>query len=388
MCKNLATKPIIFASFASVENVPIFSAETGTSTGACAPSQSNIFKLTLLLDASLKDSIPKPGQFYLLRRRPSNAFLFRPISVHAVKQNADGSFLVIFLILKKGTGTKELCALDDLLGAENFCADNLHATKNLCTDKFYGADNSCAQNAHAAENLQDINLYGENNLCAENLHCADNLQADNLGTANLHVAEKSCGTNKSSTQKCAQIAIDLVGPLGNTFCLQDDFDAQTSPSKTSAPQTSAQANAPKKIALIGGGIGIAPIAGFASTIKPSHYDGFASFKTGSYGLDNLPAQNWRISTEDGSVGTKGMLPQIFNEENVANYKAVYACGPTPLLKYVQNLCKSANVKCFLSLEEHMACGVGACLGCTVTTTKGNKRCCKDGPVFAGEEIIF
>lgn len=177
---------------------------------------------------------------------------------------------------------------------------------------------------------------------------------------------------KGTAELCSLATNDellMIGPLGNSFL---------PPNKN------------KKLAIIGGGIGVAPVAGFASTLQPSTYDFFASFKTGVYGIENVHAKNLYITTDDGSVGTKGMLPTVFNEELLQkeNYDLVYACGPEPMLKYVQQLCIKNNVKSFLSMEARMACGVGACLGCTINTTNGNKRCCKDGPVFDGETLIF
>ena len=85
-----------------------------------------------------------------------------------------------------------------------------------------------------------------------------------------------------------------------------------------------------------------------------------------------------------------MLPAILTAETLKEkgYTVVYACGPVPMLKYVQSICKEAGVKAYFSMENRMACGVGACLGCTIKTTEGNKRCCKDGPVFPAEILIF
>ena len=164
-------------------------------------------------------------------------------------------------------------------------------------------------------------------------------------------------------------SITLTGPLGNGF---------------SAPASN------EKVAIIGGGIGVAPVAGFASTLEEKSYDFFACFKSGSYGIEDVKANKLFITTDDGSVGVKGMLPAVFNADLISKegYTAVYACGPEPMLKYVQQICKEMGIKCFLSMEARMACGVGACLGCTINTTEGNKRCCKDGPVFDGDILIF
>ncbi len=163
--------------------------------------------------------------------------------------------------------------------------------------------------------------------------------------------------------------IELIGPLGNTFPEPKFGD---------------------KVCIVGGGIGIAPVAGFASTLPKKSYDFFACFKSGSYGLDYIEPNELTITTDDGSAGIKGMLPAALTVQTIKEkgYTHLYACGPTPMLAYLQKICAEAGIKSYLSMENRMACGVGACLGCTITTTQGNKRCCKDGPVFDGEILQF
>lgn len=170
--------------------------------------------------------------------------------------------------------------------------------------------------------------------------------------------------------------VELTGPLGNTFTLPMDIF----PAVSEDPQ----------IAIIGGGIGVAPVANFASTLPEKSYDFFASFKHKSYGLENVKPSNLIITTDDGNEGIHGMLSAAFTKQKIkeAGYKAVFACGPTPMLAYIKDLCDECSVKCFLSLEKKMLCGVGACLGCTITTKVGNRRVCKDGPVFDAADVIF
>ena len=92
-----------------------------------------------------------------------------------------------------------------------------------------------------------------------------------------------------------------------------------------------------------------------------------------------------ISTEDGSVGEKGLVTanSILNND----FDVVYCCGPTPMMKAVSEWAKERNIKCYVSLENRMACGIGACL-CCVTDTKdmGNVCVCTYGPVFDANEI--
>ncbi len=161
--------------------------------------------------------------------------------------------------------------------------------------------------------------------------------------------------------------INLLGPCGNCF-----------------------PKAMSKACIIGGGIGVAPVAGFAETLPAGSYDFFASFKSGSYGLEHIKPAKLTITTDDGSVGLHGMLPAALTEETLrqGNYSAIYACGPTPMLAYVKKVAEAAGLPCYLSLESHMACGVGVCLGCTIQTTEGKKRCCTEGPVFYSRILDF
>ena len=173
--------------------------------------------------------------------------------------------------------------------------------------------------------------------------------------------------------------INLIGPCGNRFPRPMVECAQGACIETT-----------RKVLIIGGGIGVAPVAGFAETLPEKSYDFYASFKSGSYALENVKADKLVITTDDGSVGVHGMLPVALTEDTLrqGNYSEVFACGPTPMLAYIQKICQAVGVKCWLSMEAHMACGVGVCLGCVIDTTEGKKRCCKEGPVFDGDILIF
>jgi dihydroorotate dehydrogenase (NAD+) catalytic subunit len=178
---------------------------------------------------------------------------------------------------------------------------------------------------------------------------------------------KGIGTKElSALQKDDEISI--LGPLGNVFPKPENG----------------------KALIIGCGIGIAPVAGFAESLKDKTYDFYASFRSGKYGLEYIKPDKLVITTDDGSEGIKGMLPTALSVETLKdnNYSAVYVCGPAPLLEYVKQISEEAGIVCYLSMESRMACGVGVCLGCTIDTTEGNKRCCKDGPVFDSRIIKF
>ena len=101
-----------------------------------------------------------------------------------------------------------------------------------------------------------------------------------------------------------------------------------------------------------------------------------------------------VATEDGSCGTKGTVIDAIKEAGVDG-KVIYACGPMPMLKALAEYAEAHDMEAQISLEERMACGIGACLGCICKTKKkdhhtnvNNQRICKDGPVFDAKEVVF
>ncbi|MCR4790592.1 MAG: dihydroorotate dehydrogenase [Treponemataceae bacterium] len=189
-------------------------------------------------------------------------------------------------------------------------------------------------------------------------------------TVQFMILEKGQGTQELCHMNVGDKMV-VIGPLGTPW-----------------PQASEEEMG--KICIVGGGIGVAPVANFASSLPAKSYDFYASFKSGSYGLDYVDAANLKITTDDGSVGIHGMLPAALSKEAVekAGYKVIYACGPGPALAYVKNLAEELGIKCWISMEHRMLCGLGACLGCTIETKEGLKRCCKDGPVFDARILDF
>lgn len=170
----------------------------------------------------------------------------------------------------------------------------------------------------------------------------------------------------------AGASIDVLGPLGNGFTLEGS-----------------------KALLIGGGIGIPPMLELAKALREKEIDVqvvlgyrdvlFLNREFEAYG-------NVYVSTEDGSFGTKGNVIDAI-KENKLEADVIYACGPTPMLKGVKAYGLEHQITTQLSLEERMACGVGACLGCVCKTKEknpltqvNNKRICKDGPVFYAQEV--
>lgn len=193
-------------------------------------------------------------------------------------------------------------------------------------------------------------------------------------TVQFMILEKGEGTKELCHMNTGE-PIVVIGPLGTPW---------------PRPENKIISVQKPKIAIVGGGIGVAPVANLASSLPDGSYDFYASFKSGSYGLENANPAHLFITTDDGSVGIHGMLPVAFSEEAVkkAGYELIYACGPTPALAYVKNLAEKLGIKCWISMEHRMLCGLGACLGCMVETSEGLKRCCKDGPVFDSKILEF
>jgi dihydroorotate dehydrogenase electron transfer subunit len=158
--------------------------------------------------------------------------------------------------------------------------------------------------------------------------------------------------------------IEVLGPLGN------GFDSE----KISG-----------KVAIVAGGIGIAPMIQLAKEIKNCKIDIYAGFRSESYGIEALKdcVDKVHISTEDGSEGYKGYVTDLINVEN---YDMVLCCGPEIMMYKVLRKCREFKVPIYVSMEKHMACGVGACLVCTCKTKDGHKRTCKEGPVFSGDYL--
>ena len=160
--------------------------------------------------------------------------------------------------------------------------------------------------------------------------------------------------------------LNIQGPLGNTFQVE---------------------NISGKVGIITGGIGIAPMEFVVKSLKVDSIDFHCGFRNKSYLIDEIKGYvtNIDISTETGSEGYKGYVTDLFKPEN---YDVVLCCGPEVMMNKVIKMCNDKNVRLYVSMEKHMACGIGACLVCTCKTIDGNKRTCKDGPVFLGSEVIL
>lgn len=159
--------------------------------------------------------------------------------------------------------------------------------------------------------------------------------------------------------------INITGPLGNGFNVNEKLG---------------------KVALVIGGIGIAPMLQVAKELKQNGnsevIDLYAGFRDEVYLINDFEkyVDNINLATNTGKHGIKGFVTDILDAKK---YDVVLCCGPEIMMKKVIELCKDAGIKVYVSMEKHMACGVGACLVCTCKTKDGHKRTCKDGPVFDG-----
>ncbi|MDD2752053.1 MAG: dihydroorotate dehydrogenase electron transfer subunit [Candidatus Omnitrophica bacterium] len=175
--------------------------------------------------------------------------------------------------------------------------------------------------------------------------------------------------------------LDVIGPLGNGF----DFQL------------------PRRKVLVAGGMGVVPLLFLAQKLTECQVSSAKYRTTVLIGAKNkaqiICARDFKkfgcevlIATDDGSKGFKGKVTDLLKKflRGTSNRLdgTIYSCGPKLMLKEVAKLSQDFNIPAQISLEEHMACGIGACLGCAVETKQGFKRVCKEGPVFNAEEIIW
>ncbi len=178
------------------------------------------------------------------------------------------------------------------------------------------------------------------------------------------------GTREFS-QLTAGDTVEILGPLGNGFPLEEGHAI-----------------------VVGGGIGVPPMLELAKQLT-----GTVTAVMG-YRNDDLflteeftdVAAELIIATDDGSVGTHGTVVDAI-KENELTADVIYACGPKPMLRALAAWASEEGIKCYVSMEERMACGIGACLGCVCQSTElddhshvKNKRVCADGPVFLSTEV--
>jgi dihydroorotate dehydrogenase electron transfer subunit len=171
------------------------------------------------------------------------------------------------------------------------------------------------------------------------------------------------GTQSLSSLKTGD-KINLVYPLGNTFTI----------------------GGIKNALLAGGGCGIAPMLYLARHLHKSNIPTtiLLGGRTSSDVLEVEQFQKYgevHISTDDGSLGEKGFITKNSVLNKIGSFERMFSCGPLPMMKVIAAIAKANQVDCEVSLENTMACGIGACLCCVTETTGGNKCVCTEGPVF-------
>ena len=197
---------------------------------------------------------------------------------------------------------------------------------------------------------------------------------EDSGSLRLVFRIAGAGTAEFSGLKSGD-TVDIVGPLGNGFPLERAED--------------------RRVFLIGGGIGIPPMIQLEHALEDS---GRAAEVTAVLGyrderfLEGDFSCRCQIATEDGSAGTKGNVLDAIRDSGL-RADVIYACGPTPMLRALKQYAEEEGIECWLSLEEKMACGIGACLSCVCRSTEkdghsqlNNKRVCTEGPVFRSTDI--
>lgn len=178
------------------------------------------------------------------------------------------------------------------------------------------------------------------------------------------------GTREFSKMKQGD-TLEVMGPLGNGFTMKEG-----------------------KAILVGGGIGIPPMLELAKQLS-AEKTVVLGYRDELFLKDEFEkTAEVAVATEDGSFGTKGTVIDAIRE-NAITGDIIYACGPMPMLKALAEYAREHNMEAQISLEERMACGIGACLGCICKTKEkdhhtnvNNSRICKDGPVFDAKEVVF
>lgn len=180
------------------------------------------------------------------------------------------------------------------------------------------------------------------------------------------------GTEEFSQRKEGE-TLEIMGPLGNGFPMEEIKG--------------------KRVFLMGGGIGIPPMV---ETAKEAEADVsiIVGYRNSDTFLKTELEENGKliIATEDGSVGTRGNVLDAVRENGLEG-DVIFACGPTPMLRAIKEYAQDKKMICYVSMEERMACGIGACLACVCKSKDvdahsnvKNKRICKDGPVFLSTEV--
>lgn len=179
---------------------------------------------------------------------------------------------------------------------------------------------------------------------------------------------EGAGTKELSRLE-AGMELDILGPLGHGFSVDE-------------------AEAGDTALLVGGGIGVPPLYELscqlaAKGVKVVHVLGFQTESAVFYEQEFSKNGETYVATVDGSYGIKGFVTDIIKD---LEFDCIFTCGPTPMLRAIEQ--GYPNKKVFLSLEERMGCGVGACFACVCHSGDSYKKVCSDGPVFRAGEVVI
>ncbi|MCQ6274031.1 dihydroorotate dehydrogenase electron transfer subunit [Bacillus sp. V3B] len=187
--------------------------------------------------------------------------------------------------------------------------------------------------------------------------------------------QEGSGTTLLAKKQSGDV-VDVLGPLGHGFPIEETHPGETA-------------------LLVGGGIGVPPLFELSHQLSDKgvrviHVLGFQTKNAIFYESEFATLGETYVATADGSYGTKGFVTDVITEKGLS-FDTLYSCGPTPMLKALET--NFADKKVFLSLEERMGCGIGACFACVCHTADDKdghsyKKVCSDGPVFRAGEVIL
>lgn len=247
--------------------------------------------------------------------------------------------------------------------------DNAIVLKNQCiSNGIYDMTIKAPAVAQAAAAGQFVEIYPDNgvNLLPRPISICE-IDKDN-GTLRIVFQVVGKGTNLFS-KLSENDEIRVMGPCGNGYTLHQDCEH----------------------ILVGGGIGVPPLLETVKNLKGKKTV-ILGFRSGSFLVDEFKKYaDVHVATDDGSVGFKGNVVELMKSLDI-NGDVIYSCGPKIMLKFLSQYAQEKNIVCQVSMEERMACGIGACVGCVIKIKEGSqwtyKKVCKDGPVFDACEVIW
>lgn len=239
---------------------------------------------------------------------------------------------------------------------------------NFINDNICDLKIRCPEIAAEASTGQFVEVYPDNgvNLLARPISICETDKL--LGTLRLVFQIVGKGTELFSKLTKGD-KIRVLGPCGNGYSLKDG-----------------------KAILVGGGIGVPPLLETCKKLK-GEKTVVLGFRSGSFLTEEFEKYNAKVfvATDDGSVGFKGNVVDLLKAQDLSA-DVIYSCGPRIMLKFLSLWAEEKGIECQVSMEERMACGIGACVGCVIKIKDGDdwahKKVCKDGPVFDSKEVIW